>query len=278
MALVWQVALLARWEWFKLRRRWLPWTMLAITVVITQALFWAGVFFIDGDLSHRTVRENIANGLASGGGFAFMAMFLTIAVTGCEYGWGTMRPVLSRGVGRGPFLAAKLLLMMLVTAAGLIIVAAAIAVSSFIADAVVAAGPSQGYGSISWLDLLMLYVRVVYSFLPYIALGLFAISLVSSEGAATALTLGYYFSEQLIVLPLLAANLSWAERLFGVLLGPNTAAWQSLPSGLEIEIATIGGMSEMAHGAIFVTLYAVALAAAALALFLRRDIAGAKGG
>ena len=34
----------------------------------------------------------------------------------------------------------------------------------------------------------------------------------------------------------------------------------------------------MAHGAIFVTIYAVVLAAAALALFLRRDIAGAKGG
>ena len=273
-----QVALLIRWEWFKLSRRWLPWVMLALTVGITQVLFWSNVFFFDGDLSHRTLRENVANGLASGGGFAFMAMFLTIAFTGCEYSWGTMRPVLSRGVGRGRFLAAKLSVMLMVTAAGLVIVAAAIAVSSFIADAISATEPSQGYGSISLLDLLALYGRVVYSFLPYIALGLFFISLAPSEGVATGLSLAYYFSEQVIILPLLAAALSWADRLFGFLLSPNTAAWQSVPSGLEIEIATIGGIPEMTHGFIFVTVYAAALAAAAIALFMRRDIAGAKGG
>ena len=273
-----QVVLLARWEWFKLQRRWLPWVMLAITVAITQAFFWAGVFFFDGDLSHRTLRENVANGLGAGGGFAFMAMFLTIAVTGCEYSWGTLRPVLSRGVGRGQFLAAKLSVMLAAAAAGLIAVTIAIAISSFIADVVVASEPAQGYGSLSWLDLLMLYGRVVYSFLPYIALGLFAISLVPSEGGATGLALGYYLVEQMVVLPLLGDNVSWTDRLFGFLLGPNTAAWQSLPSGPEIEIAAIGGISEMAHGFILVTLYAVVLAAAAIVLFLRRDIAGAKGG
>ena len=273
-----QVALLTRWEWFKLRRRWLPWVMLAITVGITQVLFWSNVFFLDADLSHRTLRENVANGLASGGGFAFMAMFMTIAFTGCEYSWGTMRSVLSRGVGRGQFLASKLSVMLLVTAAGLVIVTAAIAVSSFVADAVASTEPSHDYGSISLLDLLALYGRVVYSFLPYIALGLFFISLAPSEGAATGLSLVYYFSEQVIILPILAASLSWADRLFGFLLSPNTAAWQSLPSGLELDIATIGGIPEMAHGFIFLTLYTVALAAAAIALFLRRDIAGAKGG
>ena len=272
-----QVALLIRWEWFKLSRRWLPWVMLGLTVVITQALFWAGVFF-DDELSHRTLRENVANGLASGGSFAFMAMFLTIAVTGSEYGWGTMRPVLSRGVGRGQFLIAKLTMMMLATAAGLIIVAAAISVSSFFAGAVTTPEPLPGHGSPSWLDLLMLYGRVVYSFLPYIALGLFAVTLVPSEGPATGLTLGYYLVEQVIVLPLLVANISWADWLFAFLLGPIINAWQSLPSGLELDIATIGGMPEMAHGFIFVTLYTAALAAAAIALFMRRDIAGAKGG
>ena len=272
------MALLVRWEWFKLRRRWLPWTMLALTVVITQALFWAEVFFFGGDLSHRTLRENVANGLGAGGGFAFMAMFLTIAFTGCEYSWGTLRPALSRGVGRGAFLAAKLWVILMVTAAGLIIVAAAIAVSSFIADAVTAAEPSQSYAAVSLLDLLTLYGRVVYSFLPYIALGLFAISLIPSEGGATGLALGYYLVEQVIVLPLLGANVSWADWLFGFLLGPNTAVWQSIPSGLEIEIATIGGISEMLHGFILVTIYAVVLSASALALFLCRDIAGAKGG
>ena len=44
-------------------------------------------------------------------------------------------------------------------------------------------------------------------------------------------------------------------------------------------IATIGGMSEMAHGAILVTIYAVVPGRRRPSrLFLRRDIAGAKGG
>ena len=31
---------LARWEWFKIRRRWLPWILLAIAVLISQAILW----------------------------------------------------------------------------------------------------------------------------------------------------------------------------------------------------------------------------------------------
>jgi len=92
--------------------------------------------------------------------------------------------------------------------------------------------------------------------------------------------LGYYIAESVILVPILA-NFDWSDQVFAYLLGPNVNAWQSV-LGNEGDpasgIATIGGMSEMAHGAIFVTIYTVALAAGAVALFLRRDIAGAKGG
>ena len=37
---------LMRWEWFKLRRRWLPWILLIIFVLFTQMLVWIG-FSID---------------------------------------------------------------------------------------------------------------------------------------------------------------------------------------------------------------------------------------
>ena len=33
---------LARWEWFKQRRRWLPWVLLALFMVIPLAAFWGG--------------------------------------------------------------------------------------------------------------------------------------------------------------------------------------------------------------------------------------------
>ena len=64
------------------------------------------------------------------------------------------------------------------------------------------------------------------------------------------------------------------------MLGPNVDAWQDIGGGTNSvrEIATIGGISDMAHGFIVITIYIAVLTAAALALFLRRDIAGAKGG
>ena len=31
---------LVRWEWFKIRRRWLPWILLALAILIAQALLW----------------------------------------------------------------------------------------------------------------------------------------------------------------------------------------------------------------------------------------------
>lgn len=35
---------LTRWEWFKLRRRWMPWILLALIVVFTQLPIWGGFF------------------------------------------------------------------------------------------------------------------------------------------------------------------------------------------------------------------------------------------
>ena len=39
-----QVLRLTRWEWFKLRRRWMPWILLAPLVVIPQIWLWGEYF------------------------------------------------------------------------------------------------------------------------------------------------------------------------------------------------------------------------------------------
>ena len=31
---------LTRWEWFKLRKRWMPWLLLAVAIVVVQATLW----------------------------------------------------------------------------------------------------------------------------------------------------------------------------------------------------------------------------------------------
>ena len=44
---------LVRWEWFKIRRRWLPWVLLAVAILIAQALLWgfyAAFHLTDGSI------------------------------------------------------------------------------------------------------------------------------------------------------------------------------------------------------------------------------------
>ena len=39
--LIAHVLRLTRWEWFKLRKRWMPWILLGIAVLLAQIGFWA---------------------------------------------------------------------------------------------------------------------------------------------------------------------------------------------------------------------------------------------
>ena len=276
-----QVAQLTRWEWFKLRRRWVPWIVLGFVLVIVQLLFWL-VATLGDDVSYQSPSENIANGLGFSAFFGpFVAVILAVAVMGGEYGWGTLRPVLSKGAGRWQFLASKVAVVVLVTIAILVILSITVMISGFIAEAVLTADPqTEGYGAISWLDLLALFGRMIYGFVPYIALALFLVVLTTSNGVGIGLSLGYYIAETVILIPILS-NFSWSDQVFAYMLGPSVGAWQAVQGnegGPGSDIATFGGISDMAHGAIMVTAYAVVLGAAAMALFMRRDIAGAKGG
>ena len=280
MAMAMQVALLTRWEWFKLRRRWVPWIVLGFVLVVDQLIFWLVAALTD-EVSYQSTAENIANGLGFSAFFGpFIALILAAVVIGGEYGWGTLRPMLSKGAGRWQLLTSKVAVVVLVTAGILVILCITVTISGFIAEAVLTAPETtESYGDISALNLLALFGRMVYGFLPYIALALFLVVLTTSNGVGIALSMGYYIAETIIVVPILT-NFSWSGRVFAYLLGPNVDAWQSVPGTEDFApgIATIGGMAEMAHGFIFVTIYAVVLGSAALALFLRRDIAGPKGG
>ena len=278
MTMAMQVATLTRWEWFKLRRRWVPWILLGFVLVINQLMFWLVAALTD-DISYQSTYENIANGLGFSAFFGpFIAVILAAVVVGGEYGWGTLRPVLSLGAGRWQLLTSKVAVVVLFTAALLIILCIAVTISGFIAEAVLTAPETtESYGDISAANLLALYGRMLYAFVPYIMLALLLVVLTTSNGVGIALSMGYYIAENIIVVPIIS-NFSWSDGVFTYLLGPNVSAWQNVLQGNDSAIVTFGGISTMTHGFIIVTLYIVLLAAAAIALFLRRDIAGAKGG
>ena len=278
MTMAMQVATLTRWEWFKLRRRWVPWILLGFVLVVNQLIFWLVAALTD-DISYQSTYENIANGLGFSAFFGpFIAVILAAVVVGGEYGWGTLRPVLSLGAGRWQLLTSKVAVVVLFTAALLIILCIAVTISGFIAEAVLTAPETtESYGDISAANLLALYGRMLYAFVPYIMLALLLVVLTTSNGVGIALSMGYYIAENIIVVPIIS-NFSWSNGVFTYLLGPNVSAWQNVLQGNDSAIVTFGGISTMTHGFIIVTLYIVLLAAAAIALFLRRDIAGAKGG
>lgn len=269
------IAILTRWEWFKLRHRWLPWILLGIMVALAQLLFWLAATLSD-EVSYRSTTENVVNGLGFSVVFAtFIAMILAASVTGGEYGWGTLRPTLSLGAGRWQFLTSKVAVTLLTTAVILIIMSVTVAVSGFIAELLLAPPEAEPYESTSWLELLGIYGRMVYGCLPYILLAMFFAVLTGSNGVGIALSLGYYVAETFIISPILGV-FEWGGDALAFLLSPNITAWQNL--GESGGINTIGDVSAMAQGFVVITIYGLALGGAAFALFLRRDIAGAKGG
>ncbi len=46
-----QVVRLTRWEWFKLRRRWMPWILLAIAAALCQVFLWSMFYSYNDRLS-----------------------------------------------------------------------------------------------------------------------------------------------------------------------------------------------------------------------------------
>ena len=183
---------LTRWEWFKLRKRWIPWILLAIAVVVAQSFLWSSYISYEtteigggyslpgpgerdrvldpnqeevvrtievaeenpvmfrcegvrkGELppevqsmsqedqaqvieicaeeaeNEREFREFsrrsfiLPDSLVRSLGFAhtigaMLVLIMTSLAIGVEYGWGTLRGVLTKGVRRWQFLGAKAL-------------------------------------------------------------------------------------------------------------------------------------------------------------------------
>ena len=350
---------LTGWEWFKLRRRWMPWILVAIAVLFSQLGLWMGYavhhsedlrdFFDAGSFTSLTTEDAEGNPISievscadldeggippeveaqierlsereqelflqqveefrvetcseagaledTRGSFvmpdsitggingaffigAILVMILAASATGAEYGWGTLRAVLTRGAVRWQVLSSKLLLVLLMTAAGLLVVAVVVAAASLFA-AVIPPDETGGlFDSGEWSETASMFGKVVYGLAPYIVLGTFLAVLTQSSSVSMAVGLGYYVVE-MIVSPILRLNDSLA-RVADYLLGQIVDAWIARGS-VSVSVSTGGAGAERMPPeplqAFFVILaYIVVLAAAAFWIFQRRDVAGAKGG
>lgn len=288
------VLTLTRWEWFKLRHRWMPWILLAITALLVQVNFWVTyVLFRNG--SEVTVSEgggssdvtvstsdqflemfafptSLANGLIAGRGTAgILVMILAASLIGSEYGWGALRTVLTKGTGRWPLLASKLLLLTGLSVGALIVATAALGVSSVIA--LTTLDTSWIAASADWSGLGIGFGKAVYGMLPYIALAVFAAVVTSSTGAAIGISLGYYFAESILLGVLMPFD--WFERIDIFILGQAVSGWMESSAG-GVSFGS-GSLPDATQSFFVLAGYVVVLSGAAFWLLQRRDIAGARG-
>ena len=278
-----QVLSLTRWEWYKLRRRWMPWILLLIVAALPQMSLWGSVSGTFGSETEQAVRgvdstrllfpNSVVGGLLVAQVYGIvLIMILTASLIGTEYGWGALRTVLTRGTGRWPFLTSKLLLLVLLGAAALGVGAFAWVVGSAIAMVTLGDGAWLAE-SADWIEVVKWSGKAVFGLIPYIALAAFVAVLTSSSGAAIGISLGYYLIESILVGALF--NFDWFERVAEFLIGPAGYGWMRLPGGM-----TFSYPAELpdATQSFFVLLgYILILGGAAFWLFQRRDVAGAKG-
>ncbi|MCE2462835.1 MAG: ABC transporter permease subunit [Dehalococcoidia bacterium] len=213
--------------------------------------------------------------------FAIPILILAASVLGMEYGWGTMRATLARGVGRWQLLSGKLIMLMAAAMSMVIVVAVLTGISSLLTGIV----PPGEEGSLvvgdgrAWLDAIKGLAKLVFALVPYVALGVFLAVVTQSSAQGIALSMGYYVLE-LILAPVLGGITDWLERIVDVaLLGQNVEEWMSTASATEAQ-QTLGTVVEQPDTlrAFFVVLaYTAALVAATLWIFHRRDVTGAKG-
>ena len=225
-----------------------------------------------------TIPHSIAGATTGMVGFApILLIILAASHIGSEYGWGTLRPALTRGTGRWQFLASKLLLLLLASIAAAMVVVVATAVASLIAAVV----PPDETGTMAeageWSEVFVNFAKSIYAFAPYIALSTCLAVLTQSAAAGTAIALGYYVIE-LIAAPILNVT-SWGQKIADFLLGNNVNEWiASAAVTLEVNGASsTADQPDTLQAFWVISAYTVILCVAAFWVFVRRDITGAKG-
>jgi ABC-type transport system involved in multi-copper enzyme maturation permease subunit len=197
---------------------------------------------------------------------------LTASAIGIDYGAGTLRSALTQGVGRWPYLTAKIVTLAIIAFFGLVGALGTVAKGSLVATAL-AGAPPAGAGTATWSDAGIALWKAWSSTLPYVALTTFVTVFARSSAAGMAIGLGYYFAEQLIIA--LFSNLfSWFHSVADFFLVRNISAWTGGAGGFGVP----GNLPDQTHALVVLGVYTLVLGGVAFWLFERRDVQGATGG
>jgi ABC-type transport system involved in multi-copper enzyme maturation permease subunit len=224
-------------------------------------------------------------GLA-GGYISFMGVILLCVLAGSliggEYGSGTIRLALSRGVGRGQMVVAQvvaLALLALGLALGLLLL-------GVLAGVIV--GPSLG-GIIpaipggGWVEFTLYWLAVALNLFAFELVAFFIATLGRSTAAGIAASLGYVLLESIVAGILVAIGQAVQGDLGGFLahapdwfLGPNAATIgvnvSQSPVDLGISTSSVAVQLTTAHALLVTFAYCVLLAGLGYLLVRQRDV------
>ena len=196
-----------------------------------------------------------------------LIMILAASLIASEYGWGTLRTVLSGGISRWRFLSAKVLLLLWLSCGVLAVISFVAIVSSLAASFASPANSSELTDSGTWADVIIILFKALYGLLPFIGLSVFATVLTSSRTLGIAVSVGYFIVES-IAAPILRLSDTLA-RIEDYLLVQSVHSWMAVP--------TTEDSSDLLRASVVILAYTVLFVALTYWVFKGRDIGGATG-
>ncbi len=196
-----------------------------------------------------------------------LIMILAASLVASEYGWGTLRTVLSGGISRWRFLSAKVLLLVWLSCGALAAISLVAIVSSLAASFASPANSGELTDSGTWSDVVIVLLKALYGLLPFIGLSVFATVLTSSRTLGIAVSVGYFIVES-IAAPVLRLNDTLA-RIEDYLLVQSVHSWTAAP--------TTESSSDLLRASVVILAYTIVFIALTYWVFRNRDIGGATG-
>ena len=271
-------------ELTKLRKRRMTWILLGVMVAFYLLSFF-GMYAVVQNPPNRMDPEataslqsfltlpkaaNMIFSTAQSIG-ALLLVILVASAVGNEYGWGTIRQVLTRKGVRYQYILAKVAAYIIYAIIGVVIAVIIGFLFSMITTSLIDGGIDWSFMTASFVgDMFKNYGWTLYAIIPYILLAVTFAVLGRSAMVGVGASLGYWFIEQIAVGIFSGAGGNWA-KIPHYLIGPNS---ESLLPGVAMSgpFAPSGDAPSTLWAVMAVLIYSVALLGISLWLFKKRDI------
>jgi len=264
---------LIRVEFFKLSKRWMPYVLvlvllasILIPIIVSYINYQSevdGFQIIDWKeaLVLPNAMQNIFNSIPGLG--IILVAILAASTVGTEYGWGTLRQTLARGISRPRYLTSKLLSIGIVSFIGVIIAITigliATSITSMVVEGEIIWGSFTGYFFASLGRTLLVLV-------VYISMATFFSVLLRSTALSIMVTIAWFIGESIIG-GLLSMSSGWLADIPQYLIMYNTNELMALNS-----LDPRGDITDWWQSAGILLAYSTVFIVAAYYRFLRQDL------